>query len=93
VHTVDRWIRACTPAPGAWTVIDGERLRVGVPETVVVDASAQPGRIDVSKSSVQIGCTGGYLVLGDVQPKGKKAMPARDWVRGFRGDLTAIEMG
>lgn len=90
VHTVDRWIRACTPAPGAWTVIDGERLRVGVPEAVVVDASAQPGRFEVSKSSVQIGCQGGYLVLGDVQPKGKKAMPARDWARGFRGDLTAI---
>ena len=93
VHTVDRWVRACTPAPGAWTVIDGERLRVGVPDAAVADASAQPGRIEVSKSSVQIGCTGGYLVLGDVQPKGKKAMPARDWVRGFRGDLTAIEMG
>lgn len=93
VHTVDRWIRACTPAPGAWTVIDGERLRVGVPEVSVIDASAQPGRIEVSKSSVQIGCDDGYLVLGNVQPKGKKAMLARDWARGFRGDLTSIDIG
>jgi len=92
VHAVDRWIRACTPAPGAWTVVDGERLRVGVPEAAVIDASARPGRIDVGKSSVQIGCDGGYLVLGDVQPTGKKAMPARDWARGFRGDLTAISL-
>src|SRR5579864_2666668 len=28
-HMVDRQIRACTPDPGAWTELDGTRLRLG----------------------------------------------------------------
>ncbi len=36
VAFVDRRIRACTPAPGAWTTFDGERLKLG---PVVADDS------------------------------------------------------
>ena len=28
-HVVDRQIRACTPEPGAWTELDGARLKLG----------------------------------------------------------------
>ncbi len=28
-HVVDRQIRACTPEPGAWTALDGARLKLG----------------------------------------------------------------
>ena len=28
-HMVDRQIRACTPDPGAWTELDGVRLKIG----------------------------------------------------------------
>ncbi len=28
-HVVDRHVRGCTPAPGAWTTFRGERLKVG----------------------------------------------------------------
>ncbi len=85
VGEVDRWIRACTPEPGAWSLIDGNRLRIGPPASVVIDPQAQPGRITAEKSAVRVGAQGGYLELGWVQPMGKKAMPAPDWARGFRG--------
>ena len=38
-HVVDRQIRACTPDPGAWTELDGARLKLG---PVSMDAPA-PG--------------------------------------------------
>lgn len=85
VSEVDRLIRACTPEPGAWSLIDGNRVRIGPAASVVIDQQAQPGRITAEKSVVRVGAQGGYLELGWVQPMGKKAMPAPDWARGFRG--------
>lgn len=87
VVEVDRWIRACTPAPGAWTTLDGERLRIGTPVAVEVDSAAVPGRFQVDRRAVRIGVAGGYLVLGEVQAHGKKVMPADAWARGLRGDI------
>ena len=88
VLEVDRWIRACTPDPGAWTIIDGQRVNIGTPLAVVLDDSASPGEIHVAKSEVTIGARGGFIVLGEVQATGKKTMAAADWARGYRGELT-----
>ena len=39
---IDRLVRACTPAPGAWTVLNGARLKIG-PVTVVDRPDPDPG--------------------------------------------------
>jgi methionyl-tRNA formyltransferase len=82
--SVDRRIRACTPAPGAWTTLAGERFKLG---PVSVDPAAPelaPGVLEVTKSAVHVG-TGTHPVrLGDVRPFGRKQMPAADWARGAR---------
>ncbi|MDD9350631.1 MAG: methionyl-tRNA formyltransferase, partial [Mumia sp.] len=80
---VDRRIRGCTPAPGAWTTYADERLKVG-PVTVLDSAELKPGALGVSKTEVRVGTGTTDVVLGDVQPHGKKAMPAADWARGAR---------
>ena len=85
VEVVDRWIRACTPAPGAWSSVADSRLRIGAPTSVVRDPQAVPGSIIVEKSRVLVGAAGGYVELGLVQPTGRKSMPAADWARGFHG--------
>jgi methionyl-tRNA formyltransferase len=80
---VDRRIRACTPAPGAWTTYAGERLKVG-PVHLDDAAVLAPGEIAVGKSSVHVGTATAAVRLGDVQPFGKRLMPAADWARGSR---------
>lgn len=87
VDQVDRWIRACTPAPGAWSAVHGERIRLGPAIQVVPDVAAVPGRITAEKRRVWVGARGGYLELGSLQPTGKKQMPAADWARGYRDSL------
>jgi methionyl-tRNA formyltransferase len=81
---VDRLVRACTPAPGAWTTFQGERLKV---RPVRLDPETDrfgPGEIDAGRDAVRVG-TGSHAVrLGEVQPQGKRAMPAADWARGVR---------
>lgn len=85
---VDRHIRSVTPAPGAWTTI-GE-LRVKIAPVQISEETLAPGRIEVRKSGVHVGTGTTAVVLGDVQPQGKKLMKALDWARGARLDDTAV---
>ncbi|WP_225849580.1 methionyl-tRNA formyltransferase [Streptomyces sp. HPF1205] len=81
---VDRLVRACTPAPGAWTLVGGERLKLGPVRPVPERTDLAPGELAVSKHSVLAG-TGSHAVeLGEVRAVGKKPMSAADWARGVR---------
>jgi methionyl-tRNA formyltransferase len=79
-EVIDRKIRGCTPAPGAWTTFGGERLKLG--PAVPVDGDLAPGALAVTKASVRVGTGSRPLLLGQVQPAGKKSMAAADWARG-----------
>lgn len=78
---IDRHIRGCTPAPGAWTLLDGERVKIG-PATIAEDRTLVPGQLSIGKQEVRVGTTTTDLVLGEVQAFGKKRMRAADWARG-----------
>jgi methionyl-tRNA formyltransferase len=78
---VDRHIRGCTPAPGAWTLLGDERVKIG-PATIADDRTLVPGQLRIGKQEVRVGTTTTDLVLGDVQAFGKKRMRAADWARG-----------
>jgi methionyl-tRNA formyltransferase len=83
---VGRLVRACTPAPGAWTALDGTRVKLWpfaglAPEDC--DALA-PGQLRMLGSRVLAGTGTRPVQLGDVQAHGKRRMPAADWVRGLR---------
>ncbi|MDX3246355.1 MULTISPECIES: methionyl-tRNA formyltransferase [unclassified Streptomyces] len=81
---VDRVVRGCTPAPGAWTTFRGERLKLIQVQPVPERTDLAPGALAVGKNSVHVG-TGSYAVeLVWVQAQGKKPMRAADWARGVR---------
>jgi methionyl-tRNA formyltransferase len=81
---VDRQVRACTPAPGAWTTYAGERLKLGPVTLLADDTSLAPGELAVDKNRVRVGTASHAVVLGEVRAQGKKAMGAADWARGVR---------
>ena len=89
---VDRHVRGCTPAPGAWTTIGGRRLKLGPVEPVTSPGSADvdaggvlvPGELRVRDGAVLVGTATTPVRLGTVQPEGKAPMPATDWARGAR---------
>jgi methionyl-tRNA formyltransferase len=101
---VDRHIRGCMPAPGAWTTFRGDRLKIH-PVTLALDAPDAPdapdgpvingdevitpqvlavGEVAATKRAVRVGTASGVVLLGAVQPQGKKPMDAADWARGVR---------
>lgn len=79
--TVDRRVRACSPAPGAWSTFRGERLKVS--SVSITDLSLPPGLLQVTKRTVLVGTGTTAVELGPVQPQGKKPMAAADWARGI----------
>jgi methionyl-tRNA formyltransferase len=81
---VDRLIRACSPAPGAWTTLQGERFKIN--SARISDAVLPPGVLDVTKRSVRVGTGTQALALDEVQAQGKKPMAAADWARGVSFD-------
>ena len=88
---IGRLIRACTPSPGAWTELDGSRLKLGpVTEAAVPGEPGTPGlgpgELRVDRSGVLAGTGTGPVRLGEVQPAGKRRMSAGEWARGLRLD-------
>ena len=81
---VDRRIRACTPAPGAWTTLRGDRLKLGPVRAVANAARLKPGELHVERTQVLAGTATTPVILGEVRAAGKKPMPATDWARGLR---------
>lgn len=75
-------VRALDPHPGAWTMLDGMRIKVlRVHET---DAPVlSPGEI-VASDDLLVGTGSRPLALDVIQPATKKAMSGADFVRGAR---------
>ncbi len=83
-HLVDRRIRAFTPAPGAWTEFDGQRVKIGPVTPVPDEPTLAPGTIRVTKKAIFVGTATDAVRLDWVGPPGKKQMAAADWARGAR---------
>jgi len=81
---VDRRVRACTPAPGAWTTFRGERVKLGPVRPIANVPAMTSGDLAVERTQVLVGTATTPVALGEVRAAGKKAMPATDWARGLR---------
>jgi methionyl-tRNA formyltransferase len=90
---VGRLIRACTPAPGAWTRLDGHRVKLGPVRVVTDEPPIPPGKLCPMRDRVLAGTASTPVQLGEVQPDGKRRMAALDWARGLRLDGRAAVLG
>jgi len=82
---ISRRIRACTPEPGAWTELEGIRVKLW-PVTVSGASAGElaAGELRVLRDRVLAGTTTAPVELGEVQQDGKRRMLAADWARGLR---------
>ncbi len=88
---VDRRIRACTPAPGSWfeyQTSDGFLESVGIgPVQLIPDQMFEldiaPGQVVIERKRILVGTGSHPVALGQVTPRGRRSMPATDWIRGL----------
>lgn len=82
-------IRGVTPEPGAFTTIDGTRLKI-VEAAVAWDAPAlAPGSLALYGRNVVVGTLSQPVELIVVQPAGRRTMDAPSWWRGRAGTTAA----
>ncbi|MBG6180127.1 methionyl-tRNA formyltransferase [Arthrobacter sp. CAN_A1] len=90
---VRRRINGVTPEPGAWTQLGDQRVKIG-PVSLLTTSAAEssnpsdegvnlaPGEVALDGAAVLVGTGSTAVVLGNVQPAGKKNMRSQDWARG-----------
>lgn len=82
----DRVVRAFNPNPGAWGIVDGERLKVWR-SRVAEPAKLDPAHTQQEDDRVLVGTPDGVWELIEVQAAGKGRMAAATWARGHRGEF------
>jgi methionyl-tRNA formyltransferase len=79
---VSALIRGVTPEPGAFTTVDGARLKI-IDAIIVRDTPiVEPGVLTLADKMVLIGTATDPIRLLTVHPAGRKAMDAASWWRG-----------
>jgi methionyl-tRNA formyltransferase len=79
-------MRGFQPWPGAWTRFRGKTLNVTAARPLPQGSDLlEPGTLKVECDHLYVGCgESTTLELVEVQPEGKRRMPARDFVNGYR---------
>ena len=79
---LERRVRAMAPSPGAFTLIDGEPLRILSATTRADDTPGPPGTVRPQERGVEIATGAGWLVPTSLQRAGGRAMPTAAFLRG-----------
>jgi methionyl-tRNA formyltransferase len=82
-EAVLRAVRAFDPKPGAWTELDGVRVKLWRARPAA-EPGPEPGVAAVVGEGVFLGAADGPVELLEVQPAGRDRMGAAAWMRGRR---------
>lgn len=83
-----RRVRAFNPAPGCYSMLDGQRIKIWQAQPRPGD-DATPGTITAaSASGIRIACGEGCLEVTELQLSGARSLPASEVLRG-RADVFA----
>ncbi len=101
-EAVDRQIRTFLPKPGAFTFVDGRRIKIIAADPSAGEAVTEKGKAPMPSASkatptgsilaadddgMWVSCGSGLLHLRILQPEGRKPMSVADYLRGH-GDPT-----
>ncbi len=86
-------VRGLAPAPGAYTVWNGQRLKIWKSRVSEKETGKTPGTlVEIGKDYLLVQTGKGCLEVLELQPAGKKAMPAKAFCNGT-GVETGLQFG
>ena len=77
---LERVVRAFRPAPGAFTVLDGQPVKIW--RARPSEGSGAAGEIVQAGEDILVACGAGALAVSELQRAGGRRMSARDFLRG-----------
>ncbi len=91
VNEIYNIIRAANPAPGAWTTLNGEEVKIY--DSALVDGTGTAGEVvAVSDDGVTVQANGGRILIKRVRPANSGKIPAIEWVSAA-GINTGTKLG
>lgn len=76
-------IRALSPAPGAYTILEGQRIKIFRSRVHSCDSRGQYGKIiNCTPDGLMVQTGEGCLEILELQKEGKKRMKVRDFIKG-----------
>ncbi len=83
VKKVHDFIRGLSPHPVAWSMVDGEKLKIYRSAKLLESHDKSPGTIDTDgKKYLRIACTDGWLEILDLQADKRKRMDVKSFLNG-----------
>ena len=86
-------IRGLAPKPGAYSTLEGRRIRIIAADILDGEKDIIPGTVtgtDRKTGSVTVACGKGYLILKTIQPESKPVISVKDFLNGNRIEPGAI---
>jgi len=72
-------IRACNPAPGAWTELNGTEVQIY--DCAPLDGDGEPGKlVSVLDDGIAMQANGGRILIKRLRPKGGQKQSATEWI-------------
>ena len=82
--SINNRIRAFSPRPGAWSLLNGKRLKI-LKARVLNETGSDPGTLEITpEGGLRVDAGTGSLELEEVQPEGRSRMTTQEFVRGHR---------
>ncbi len=84
-QNLHNFVRGLNPYPLAWTLLEGQEVKIIQTEPEVQNHSFMPGSLHTDhKNWLKFATTDGFLNVLVLKPSGKRAMEVRDFLNGFR---------
>lgn len=75
-------VRGLNPWPGTFAILEGKHIVIHKAAALEISQDAMPGTIVGNQGRLAVACGEGTLYLLEIQPEGRKKMPAADYLRG-----------
>lgn len=83
--TLHNFIRGLSPFPLAWTTLDEQDLKILKAEAEVTTHDLEPGTLVTDyKNYFKFATTDGFISILVLKPAGKRAMPVKDFLNGYK---------
>lgn len=84
-NQVHNLVRGLSPAPGAFTTLNGKMLKIFRSEKEIAESHANPGEFKTDyKSYLKFATIDGFVKVKELQLEGKKKMNVEEFLKGYR---------
>lgn len=88
-RTIRNFIHGLSPYPGAWTILNGKRLKILKVEYCQCGTGV-PGSFSINNNHFIVQCLKGIISIVQLQTESKKAMKTAEFLNGYRGEKSGI---